>query len=238
MGIFGKFPFCLQSFSKFGLPVNGAAVDRSVFVNKVFAVAELPKHDRYCGTPIRDESVKRPEDQERDLRYREFVRLLVEHERRLTGYVHTLVPSWQDAEDVLQDTKLRLWEQFDSFRPEADFAAWAVAIASYMVRAYRKRCQRQRVCFSDDLLEKISQHIPAISSSRNDNRLLALVECIKTLSGASRKLLRAFCIGHRKIKDIAGELDQTPSATYSALFRIRRSLLECVQIRLHEERGQ
>ena len=88
------------------------------------------------------------------------MRLLAEHERQLTGYVHALIPSWQDAEDVLQNTKLRLWEQFDSFQPEGDFAAWAIAVASYMVRAHRTHCQRQRVCFSDDLLEKISRHIP------------------------------------------------------------------------------
>ena len=201
--------------------------------------------DRYCKSPVRNESLKlpadqekRPEDQKRDLRYREFVSLLGEHERRLAGYVHTLVPTRQDAEDVLQETKLRLWDQFDSFRPEADFAAWAIAVASYMVRAYRKRCQRQRVCFSDDLVERISPHIPAISSSRYDDRLLALAECTKTLSDNSRGLLRMFYTDHRKIKDVAGELNQTPSATYSALFRIRRSLLECVRKRLHKEEGQ
>lgn len=182
--------------------------------------------------------MKRPEDQERDLRYREFVRLLLEHERRLTGYVHTLIPSWQDAEDVLQETKLRLWEQFDSFRADADFAAWAIAIAGYMVQAHRKRCQRQRVCFSDDLLEKISQHIPAVASARHDNRLAALVECVKSLNDASRKLLRAFCSDRRKIKDLASELGQTSSAIYSSLFRIRRSLLECAQKRLREEERQ
>ena len=78
-----------------------------------------------------------PDDQERDQRYREFVRLLAEHERRLTAYVHALIPLWQDAEDVLQNTKLRLWEQFDSFRPDGDFAAWAIVVATYMVRAHR-----------------------------------------------------------------------------------------------------
>jgi RNA polymerase sigma-70 factor, ECF subfamily len=175
-------------------------------------------------------------DQERDLRNREFVRLLAEHERRLEGYVHVLIPVWQDAEDVLQNTKLRLWEQFDSFRPDADFAAWAIAIAGYMVRTHRTLSRRQRVCFSDDLLEKISQHIPA-DSARQDNRILALVECVRALSDASRKLLRLCCTGQRKIKDIALELGQTPSATYSALYRIRWSLFDCVQERLQEGDG-
>lgn len=184
-------------------------------------------------TTSRVRDVKASNDQERDLRNREFVCLLAEHERRLEGYVHALIPVWQDAEDVLQNTKLRLWEQFDSFRPEADFAAWAIAIASYMVRTHRTLSQRQRVCFSDDLLEKISQHIPA-ASSRPDDRISALVECVRSLSNASRRLLRLFCMDRRKIKDIARELGQTPSATYSAFYRIRWSLFDCVQKRLRD----
>jgi RNA polymerase sigma-70 factor (ECF subfamily) len=182
--------------------------------------------------------VKRPDDQQRDVQYREFVRLLGRHERQLMGYVHTLVPSWQDAEDVLQETRLRLWEQFDSFRPDGDFSAWAIAIANFMVKAHRKRCFRQRVCFSDDLLEKISQHIPALTTSRHDDRMSALLECVRALGDGSRKLLNAFCQGQQKIKELAGELGQTPSATYSALFRVRRSLFECVKKRLREEEGQ
>ena len=137
---------------------------------------------------------------------------------------------------MLQETKLRLWEQFESFRRNADFAAWAITVANYMVRAHRKRCQRQRVCFSDELLEKISRHVPAISSSGRDERVLALAQCVRMLSDASRKLLRLFLQGHRKIKDIARELGQTPSTTRVALFRIRRSLFECVQKRLQEEK--
>jgi RNA polymerase sigma-70 factor, ECF subfamily len=182
-------------------------------------------------TPSRVRDVNVSDDQKPDLRNREFVRLLAEHERHLEAYVHALIPAWQDAEDVLQNTKLRLWEQFDSFRPEGDFAAWAIAIAGYMVRTHRTLSQRQRVCFSDDLLEKISQHIPA-PSSRQDDRILALVECVGALTSTSRKLLRLFCTGQRKIKDIAHELGQTPSATYSALYRIRWSLFDCVQERL------
>lgn len=182
--------------------------------------------------------MKRSDDQQRDAKYCEFLRLLAAHERQLSGYVHTLVPVWQDAEDVLQDTKLRLWAQFESYRREADFGAWAIAIANYMIRTQRKNYQRQRVCFSDRLLEKIAQHLPALSSPVQDDRAVALVECVKTLSDASRNLLRLFCTGHRKIKDIAIELGQTPAATYTALFRIRRSLFDCVQQRLREEESK
>lgn len=179
-----------------------------------------------------------PDDQEQDSRYCEFVRLLAEHERRLTAYVHALIPLWQDAEDVLQNTKLRLWEQFASFKPGTDFAAWAIVIATYMVRKHRTLCQRDRLCFSDRLLERISQSIPPANLSKRDDRLSALVECVKTLNSNSQKLLRLFCVGHQRIKDIAHNVGQTPSATRVALFRIRRTLFECVQKRLREEKTQ
>lgn len=177
--------------------------------------------------------MKRPDDQQC-----EFVRLLAEHERQLSAYVHTLIPLWQDAEDVLQNTKLRLWQQFDSFRSGADFGAWAIAISNYMIRTHRKNCQRQRVCFSDDLLDKISQYVPAVSSSLQDDRASALVECVRMLNDASRKLLRRFCTGQQTIKDIAGELGQKPSATRMTLLRIRRSLFECVQKHLQKEKSR
>jgi RNA polymerase sigma-70 factor (ECF subfamily) len=176
-----------------------------------------------------------PSKQERDDQYREFVRLLAEHERRLTAYVHALVPLWQDAEDVLQNTKLRLWEQFDSFQPNSDFAAWAITVATYMVRAHRTLCQRDRMYFSDKLVEKLSQSMTSLGASQREDRLSVLLDCVKTLNSISRKLLRLVCVEHQRIKDIAHDLGQAPPTTRKALQRIRRSLFECVQKRLQEE---
>jgi RNA polymerase sigma-70 factor, ECF subfamily len=182
--------------------------------------------------------VKPSDDQDRDAKNREFVRLLAEHDRRLSAYVHTVIPLWQDAEDILQDTKLRLWEQFDSFQVGTDFAGWAITIAGYIVRVHRTRCQRQRVCFSDELLARITQHMSTSSVTSRSDYLPALVGCIKALNDASRKLLRLFCTRNQQIKDIARDLGQSAPATRMALLRIRRSLFDCVQKRLQEENGR
>ena len=201
---------------------------------KPFAIGKASKDDRHGGLPSGYGYMRPSEDREQESRNREFVRLLAKHDLRLAEYIHTLVPLWHDAEDIIQNTKLRLWEQFDSFRPGTDFAAWAFTIAGYLVRAHRKCCQRRRICFSDDLLEKLSQEVPVVSSLAED-RVSALVECVKMLSDSSRKLLALFCMGHRKVKDIASDLGQAPSATYQALSRTRRQLFECVEKRLQEK---
>jgi len=41
--------------------------------------------------------------------------LLAKNERRLSQYVLALVPNWADADDLIQQTKVRLWEQFGQY---------------------------------------------------------------------------------------------------------------------------
>ena len=48
-----------------------------------------------------------------------------EARRRLNGYVLSLVHNWIDADDIVQDVAVRLWQRFDDFMPDADFGAWA-----------------------------------------------------------------------------------------------------------------
>jgi len=88
-----------------------------------------------------------------DQRNADFVRLLKRYDRRLAAYVFSLVPDWNDAEDILQDTWVRLWEQFDEYRQGEDFGVWACTIARYLVMAYRKRMQRERLHFSPEVVD-------------------------------------------------------------------------------------
>lgn len=173
------------------------------------------------------------ESQNRDSRNSEFLRLLAQNDLRLAEYIHTLVPAWHDAEDILQETKLRLWEQFDTFKLGSDFAAWAFTIARYQILTHRKQCKRRRLCFSEEVLEKLSQDIPH-ASTMLEERAVALVECIKMLSDSGRKILELFCGRHGKVKEIAKNVGRSPAATYQLLSRTRRQLFECVEKRLQE----
>ena len=77
-----------------------------------------------------------------------FVQLLSKCERRLNDYVLSLVPNWADAEEVLQETKLRLWQQYHEYDPTKDFGAWACTIAYYQVLTMRKRGHAKHVDLS------------------------------------------------------------------------------------------
>lgn len=167
----------------------------------------------------------------------QFVRLLSENERRLKGYVLSLVPNWADAEEIFADTNARLWEQFDEFDAEGDFGAWACTIAHYLVLAYRKQQQRDKRRFSDMFIDMIAETTSELTGER-DARFRYLAECLELMKDKTRQLVRAFYSGHETAEEIAERTDGTPASVYKAVSRGRHALHECIEQRLATEAGE
>ena len=56
-----------------------------------------------------------------------FVRLLLQHQNDLLGYILPLVGCLDDAQDVLQETATALWQKFDRYDPGRPLIARAGA---------------------------------------------------------------------------------------------------------------
>jgi RNA polymerase sigma-70 factor (ECF subfamily) len=166
----------------------------------------------------------------------EFVRLLGQNQRRLFLYVLSLVPRWNDAEEIIQETNLVLWREFGQFQPGTNFAAWACKVAFHQVLAWRKRRQRDRLEFSPAFLEAVADEMTAAADVL-DERAHALAGCIDRLPPGQRDLLRLRYTDGLAIEAIARQVDRTVEAVYRALSRIRQALHQCVSQRLAKEAG-
>jgi RNA polymerase sigma-70 factor (ECF subfamily) len=165
----------------------------------------------------------------------EFVRLLKQHDYRISATILAIVPHWSDAEDLIQETSVRLWEQFHEYQPGTDFGAWACTIARYMVLAYRKRMQRSRLQFSPEIIDLLASEIDAVESVRRD-RLDALTECLSKCDERSRDLLRVCYEKGAVIKEVARHMGRSIQGVYMALSRLRKLLHDCVEKKLQKER--
>ena len=70
----------------------------------------------------------------------EFARLYIESQGRVYGFIATILPNRDDAEDVLQRTSMIMWQkwdQFDSTRGSGAFASLDCGFASDSSRAGR-----------------------------------------------------------------------------------------------------
>lgn len=161
----------------------------------------------------------------------EFVSLLMQHERRIYGFIRGLVPNQADAEDVLQNTSKVLWQKFDHYQSGTDFAAWALATARWEVRQYLRARRNDRLCFSDDMVDLLADE----ASERREQLAgvsVALSGCLEKLPQPQRELLTRRYEPNVSVEALAGELGRPIQTVYSQLKRIRRALLDCVQRKL------
>ena len=166
-----------------------------------------------------------------------FVRLLGQNQRRIFLYVMSLVPNWNDAEEIIQETNLVLWREFARFELGTNFTAWACKVALHRVLAWRKRVKRNRLEFSPAFLETVAEEADAAADDLEE-RSQCLARCIERLPAERRQMLRLRYSDGLAIEAIARELERTEEAVYRALSRIRRSLHDCVtHARLMEGRS-
>jgi RNA polymerase sigma-70 factor, ECF subfamily len=167
-------------------------------------------------------------------RMAEFVELYSSHYPRLQFYIMALLPTANDASDVLQETSLVLWRRFDSFQSGTNFFAWACKIARLQALKHRERQGRTAQLFELSVLEKL-----AAEACREDSfsavPLAALEDCIKKLSEGDRSLIRKRYQPGMSVKQIACDIGRPANSISKSLGRIRRALLACVERTLVHE---
>jgi len=161
---------------------------------------------------------------------KQLVMLLTRHQRRILGYIHTLVPNLHDADDILQETCQVICEKFDDFTPGTDFMAWACEIARWRVRAARTAFARSKIFYSDTVNELLAQTMMEMRAEM-DGRGEALEECLKKLPERDRELISARYSRGASVDEAAQVNGRSVEAAYKALGRIRRVLHECVNRR-------
>lgn len=161
-------------------------------------------------------------------------RLWVQAEPRIYGFIRSLVPRREDAEEVLQETASVVWQKFGDFQPETNFLAWAQAIAKNKVLHYRRRQGRELLVFGEQFIESIAAETDDDAERLSDLHD-ALAACLGKLSANDRELFMNRYQTNSTTKSLAERLGRPATTIYSALQRIRTALVDCVQHRLKWE---
>jgi RNA polymerase sigma-70 factor (ECF subfamily) len=165
-----------------------------------------------------------------------FLRLFLQNERRIYAYILTLLPHRADADDVLQDASLVMWDKFDAHHPPDDFAAWGCRIAYFKILDFFKKSGRCRVRFNQPMLDRLAESaVEHAGTLQLDARREALSGCIDKLNPRDRDLLaRRFAEG-ATTQSAAAQVGRSVEAVYKALAKIRLALFECVSRSLAQE---
>lgn len=170
---------------------------------------------------------------DKTVRTEEFQRLVVDCQSKVLAYIYALIPDMNDAQDLLQQTMLQLWEQFDEYDASRSFTAWACTLARYQVLGFIRDKQRERTVFSDELMAKLADRVTELSRDEDaDAYREALANCERSLNEADRTLVKQCYREDVSVQRVAEQLNRSPQSICNSLKRIRGVLFECIKRRL------
>ena len=105
------------------------------------------------------------------------------------GFVMRAMPDHPDAEDLAQQTLLKIFARISDFDTGRDGVAWAFGIASYEIKTLRRQVQRRREVPDAEAMDR-----PALESTPEQlaidrNLRAALIAALGELTAADRAAL-------------------------------------------------
>src|SRR5688572_8843494 len=120
-----------------------------------------------------------------------FLSLFLRSEREVFRYVAVLVPNVADAEDIVQQTAVSLWEKFDSYDPNQPFTPWACRFAMNKAKQWIERRQRWQTLLEQGLAEELAQRREDLRPEL-ETRLRHLEGCLKKLPEEQRSMVEGY----------------------------------------------
>ena len=168
-----------------------------------------------------------------DMSY-DFVRQLVQSQNKIYAYILTLVPNWNDAEDILQDTVELLWRKYGKCNDIENFSTLGISIAKNLVFTYYRNKKKQECFLEQHAIENIAAHAEQITSE-SDDRIKILRKCLGKLSDRDSELIKLRYEKGMKIKNVAEISNRSVAALYKAMGRVHDAIMKCIKSGISRE---
>lgn len=172
-------------------------------------------------------SIKLSDMVDENIKKKQFFGLYNNVQVMLYCYLMALVHNQSDAEDLLQETAIVLWDKFDQFQEGTNFGAWAVKIAGNKARDFMRRNRNTKMFFHDEFYESVSLQAQTDSNDVIE-RFQALRFCLNKLPENSRKLLSMRYKKNISIKHISQLTGRSANGLYQSFSRLISSMRECM----------
>ena len=134
-----------------------------------------------------------------------------------------ILKSKELAEDVYQETFLRVCRSFSSYRRESSEKTWITSIAVNICRDYLRSSWKKRVVVTEDFLTYSSDtDTEELIEKRNEKK--ELLEAIMKLPDKYRQIIHLYYYQEMDVKDIASVLKIPGGTVKSRLFKARNLL--------------
>jgi RNA polymerase sigma-70 factor (ECF subfamily) len=159
-----------------------------------------------------------------------FARLLQHHQRSLSAYARRMLGDYALADDMVQETLLRLWSRAERFDPQASrLTTWLHRICHNLCVDGLRRRGRERA--PDDSVESAAEQTPE-RDSMQEERARRVQAALAALPERQRSALLLCYYQGLSNREAASILDTSVEALESLLARGRRQLRNLLESEL------
>ena len=158
----------------------------------------------------------------------EFIAQFTRSQRLLHTYILSLVWNPAEAEDVLQETNLALWQKAEEFDPGRPFLPWAMRFAQVQTMSWMKKRRRQQALLGERFVELLADDL-TVEQGVLERRLTALADCLDKLGPEQRALVWKRYEPGGTVRAMAAAARIPAKLMSDRLRRIRLALLACIE---------
>lgn len=158
-------------------------------------------------------------------------KLFVANVSAIRGFILTLLPNRDEADDILHEVYLVVMEKADDFELGTKFLSWAFTISRFTIMdQVKRRSTRRMVPLGQDVIVLLADAAP--DQAYSDEYIKALHLCVDALSPAAKRVIKLRYNEGMKPAKIAADLELSPATVYVSLSKARALLKRCVNKRL------
>jgi len=170
-----------------------------------------------------------------DDRTKEITTEFLANRQHLMSFIYGLVRDPQIAEDIFQETWLKLANAQQQGTVIQHQAKWCRKVAKNLVLQHWRQQRNAKVVADSSLLEFLDFVELAYEENplqRTSDRQQALNDCVAVLPPKSKRLLALKYDDGYPLQKIAQTVEQSTAAVVKALLRLRQALSICVEKKL------
>lgn len=143
----------------------------------------------------------------------------------------------EEAEEVSQDTFIKVYKSLDSFKGDSKFSTWIYRVAynSCLDRIKKNKKEYLNVAIDDYTEHQIKSIDNALDALISDERKEVIKECLDLLPPDDSALLTLYYFEDLSLDEIAKIVNLTSNNVKVKLFRSRKKLTSILKARLEPE---
>jgi len=154
---------------------------------------------------------------------------LMANRNKLWAMAYSITRDFHMTEDILQETSIVVIQYADRYNQDRPFLPWALGITRNQALKAVNKSAKGPCSMSNDIIEKLEERLIVDENEENDDRYIALKQCLMEMSEENRRVLKMKYIEKISAEKIASQVQRTETATFSLLQRLRLSLAKCIK---------